>query len=65
MSDSSPGPGVTPYSRTGDWFAWGCLTLTITVIILIVLSAFTGSGGRRPRATPSHSPEARTAAPVA
>lgn len=34
VADVPDGPGATPYSRLGDWFAWLCLAVTLGVCVL-------------------------------
>ncbi|MGH8793375.1 MAG: nitrilase-related carbon-nitrogen hydrolase [Stackebrandtia sp.] len=40
-ADVPPGPGSTPYTAMGDWFAWLCLTLAAAGV------AYVSAGGRR------------------
>ncbi|MDF5754702.1 nitrilase-related carbon-nitrogen hydrolase [Spongiactinospora sp. TRM90649] len=40
VADVRPGPGATPYTRLGDWFAWLCLALTAVTVLTAI---------RRPR----------------
>lgn len=36
VADVSAGPGATPYTRLGDWFAWLCLALAVTGLAVAV-----------------------------
>jgi apolipoprotein N-acyltransferase len=53
VADAPVGPGATPYTRFGDWFAWLCLAIALIPLLI--------RGSRRP--TASGSPEAASYAP--
>jgi apolipoprotein N-acyltransferase len=52
VADVPVGPGATPYTQLGDWFAWLCLVITLGGLVR----------GSRRRAT-SGNPEAASSAP--
>lgn len=56
VHDVPAGPGATPYTRFGAWFAWLCLALAATALIRIPL---------RPVSSPIRRPSAAAPAPAA
>jgi apolipoprotein N-acyltransferase len=37
VADLPAGPGATPYTRLGDWFAWLCLVISVAGVVVVVL----------------------------
>lgn len=35
VADLPAGPGATPYTRLGDWFAWLCLVIAVVGVIVV------------------------------
>ncbi|OXM68520.1 nitrilase-related carbon-nitrogen hydrolase [Amycolatopsis vastitatis] len=45
VADVPLGPGATPYSRFGDWYAWLCLAVALSALV----TAFPARKGKPPR----------------
>ncbi|NUT91864.1 MAG: acyltransferase [Saccharothrix sp.] len=46
VADVPVGPGATPYTRLGDWFAWLCLALTAGALAQMTRAAERGRSAR-------------------
>ncbi|NUT98171.1 MAG: acyltransferase [Saccharothrix sp.] len=46
VADVPVGPGATPYTRLGDWFAWLCLALTAGGVVQMTRAAERGRSAR-------------------